>query len=150
MYTAVMSSAGEPECTKCHVTSSPIWRRNEDGAIVCLECHSTAKKLEKERLSESVPQPQNAGQSSASGNQSYKKGKKGGKKGAKGDKGKNSGGVSVQMSSGANKGIQKSRRTLHKSKVGAVPKQTLGMTYYKRVHSKASKGYSTGADVADQ
>ena len=129
-YPATMSSAGEPECTKCHVTSSPIWRRNEDGAILCLECHSAAKKLEKERSSESTPQPQNAGQSTASGNHSYKKGKKGGKKGGKGDKNKNSGGVSVQVSSGANKGIQKSRRTLYKSKVGAIATQMLGVTYY--------------------
>ena len=115
-----MSSASEPECSKCHVTSSPIWRRNEDGAIICLECHSAAKKLERERLAEAASQPQNASQPSASGNHTYKKGKKGGKKGGKGDKNKNSGAGSVQVASGANKGVQKSRRALFKSKVSAV------------------------------
>lgn len=33
-------------CSICQATSSPIWRRNEDDTVVCLECHSN-KKAEK-------------------------------------------------------------------------------------------------------
>lgn len=38
----------QTRCTICQATSSPVWRRNEDDAVVCLECH-TRKKTEDDK-----------------------------------------------------------------------------------------------------
>lgn len=31
-------------CSVCQTTSTPVWQRNDDDTIVCLECHSNKKE----------------------------------------------------------------------------------------------------------
>ena len=40
----------QARCVVCNTTSSPLWRRNEEDAVVCLECH-TSKKTETDKSS---------------------------------------------------------------------------------------------------
>ena len=35
---------GDPVCVRCKATSSLMWHKGEDGAVLCLECHSNAEK----------------------------------------------------------------------------------------------------------
>lgn len=35
---------GRPVCTRCKVTSSLMWQRDRDGAIICLDCQAANKK----------------------------------------------------------------------------------------------------------
>lgn len=42
-----MSSNSDPVCTRCKATSSFIWQRDQKGAVICLECHSTEKSVSK-------------------------------------------------------------------------------------------------------
>ena len=34
----------DPVCSVCDADSSPIWRRSEEGKVVCLECYTVVQK----------------------------------------------------------------------------------------------------------
>ena len=51
-----MSSNVDPVCTRCKTTSSLIWQRDQKGAVICLECHSTEKSASKTTNFGSEPQ----------------------------------------------------------------------------------------------
>ena len=36
-------SESEPVCTRCQATSSVLWQRDQQGAIICLDCHTAEK-----------------------------------------------------------------------------------------------------------
>lgn len=36
-------SESDPVCSRCNVTSSVLWQRDQQGSIVCLECHTKEK-----------------------------------------------------------------------------------------------------------
>ena len=51
------SDSRPPQCANCQNTSSPIWRRGEEDVVLCLECHTSLKKVENEKsVAESVNQ----------------------------------------------------------------------------------------------
>ena len=104
-------ASSEPQCSTCQATSSPMWRRNEEGATICLECHSLLKKQDKE-MKEKVPDSNTHAQ--------FSRKRKGNKRSTKGDKGK--GGVSRSSNSPVvgNRGQQQGRRSLFKSKVSKI------------------------------
>ena len=39
----------QTRCAVCSATSSPLWRRNEEDAVVCLDCHSASKKAQNDK-----------------------------------------------------------------------------------------------------
>lgn len=55
--TPTPSSAGdEPVCSRCQATSSLMWHRGEEGAVVCLGCHSAEKGSKSSTVSETSSQ----------------------------------------------------------------------------------------------
>ena len=97
---------GEPVCSNCQITTSPIWRRNEEGKIVCLDCSSSQKKQEKVSNTET-----NRTQPAVASGPSITTRKKRGKRNARGGVEKASVNSINQTSQ------QKGRRSLLKGKV---------------------------------
>ena len=47
-----MADTEGPVCTNCKVTSSLMWQRSKNGAILCLECHNAEKTTKSSASSE--------------------------------------------------------------------------------------------------
>ena len=50
------SAGDDPVCSRCQATSSLMWHRGEEGAIVCLGCHSAEKGSKSSTVSETSSQ----------------------------------------------------------------------------------------------
>lgn len=104
----------DPICSICEADSSPIWRRAEEGKVICLECYTNHKKVEKAAEgSTDTPTPPPFNSSPAPTTTTRKR--KGGKRGPKG------GGAASEKSSSSQppqiNNQQQGRRTLIKGRV---------------------------------
>ena len=97
---------GEPLCSECKATSSPIWRRSNEGHVLCIDCHTVSKKRETQEKASSEPV-------STPPPVTTRK-RRGGKKTTRGDKNR-AGSVNAQPYNGNNH--FKGRRSLMKGKV---------------------------------
>ena len=103
----------DPICSVCEADSSPIWRRAEEGKVVCLDCYTNHKKVEK-AVEGSTDTPTPPPFSSSPAPTTTRK-RKGGRRGPKG------GGSASEKSSSSQppqvSNQQQGRRTLLKGKV---------------------------------
>ena len=70
------SNDTSPVCSRCQATNSPVWRRRENGTIVCLECYAECRKKEGESSDKPTSEP-----NTTSLPLKKKRGKKGGYRG---------------------------------------------------------------------
>lgn len=104
----------DPVCSVCDADSSPIWRRSEEGKVVCLECYTVVQKKAEKTTEGSTETPTPPPFLSSSTTVTTTRKRKGGKRGPKG------GGGSEKASSSQPPPVhnpQQGRRSLIKGKV---------------------------------
>lgn len=110
--------ASEPVCSFCSIDSSPIWRRTDDGRIICLECHTKVKKEDKaSAIEHSARDVVSSSSTPPPLTQTTTRKRKGGRKGTKGGGGEKVSSVSSRSSHSTVVTPQQGRRTLIKGNV---------------------------------
>jgi hypothetical protein len=108
----------EPTCWSCQVKTSLIWRRTEEGNVICLDCYTAQKKNEKQPSNDvtgGTPPPPPPTPSSSSTTVTTRR-RKGGRKGGRGGIDKSSSTASTSQPV-----QQKGRRSLIKGKPIKAP-----------------------------